>query len=58
MTIVEWGRKITLGFIWLSFLSYTLWLAPLDQADTWETGRNLITRLCATVAHPRVCASN
>jgi hypothetical protein len=43
MTIVEWGRKITLGFIWLSFLSYTLWLAPLDQSDTWETGRNLIT---------------
>ena len=36
-------RKTVLGFIWITFVSYTLWLAPLDHPDTWEFGRKLVT---------------
>ncbi|MDM9384933.1 DUF2834 domain-containing protein [Chlorogloeopsis sp. ULAP01] len=36
-------RKIILWVIWLGFVAYTLWLAPLDQADTWPLGWKLLT---------------
>ena len=37
------GRKITLFVIWWLFVIYTLWLAPLDQPDTWPLVRDLLT---------------
>lgn len=36
-------RKISLGTIWLSFVLYTIQLAPLDQPYTWEVARKLLT---------------
>lgn len=35
-------RRILLGAIWLSFVIYTIWLAPLDQPYTWEIARKLL----------------
>ncbi|MBD0269302.1 MAG: DUF2834 domain-containing protein [Cyanobacteria bacterium Co-bin8] len=37
------GRRIVLGLIWLSFVVYTIWLAPLDRAYTWFVARKLLT---------------
>ncbi|HBB36050.1 MAG TPA: DUF2834 domain-containing protein [Cyanobacteria bacterium UBA8803] len=37
------GRKIALLLIWWIFVSYTLWLAPLDQPDTWPLVQKLLT---------------
>ncbi|HEY9764475.1 MAG TPA: DUF2834 domain-containing protein [Trichocoleus sp.] len=37
------GRRILLGTIWLSFVLYTIQLAPLDQPCTWEIARKLLT---------------
>lgn len=37
------GRKITLLLIWVGFVGYTLWLAPLDQPDTWPLAKKLLT---------------
>lgn len=37
------GRRIVLGLIWLSFVVYTVWLAPLDRAYTWYLARKLLT---------------
>ena len=39
----HWVRRIILWLIWIGFVSYTLWLAPLDRPETWEIGRNLVT---------------
>jgi hypothetical protein len=36
-------RKVILWIIWILFVSYTLWLAPLDHPYTWYVGRKLIT---------------
>lgn len=37
------GRKIALFSIWVGFVAYTLWLAPLDQPDTWPLVKKLLT---------------
>ena len=37
------GRKIALFSIWLGFVLYTVWLAPLDQPDTWPLVQKLLT---------------
>jgi len=37
------GRRLVLWFIWLSFVAYTIWLAPLDHSYTWYLGRKLLT---------------
>ncbi len=37
------GRKIALLLIWVGFVAYTLWLAPLDQPDTWPLVKKLLT---------------
>jgi hypothetical protein len=36
-------RKAVLWIIWISFATYTMWLAPLDRSYTWEVGYRLIT---------------
>ena len=36
-------RKVALFLIWITFVSYTVWLAPLDQADTWPLVKKLLT---------------
>ena len=36
-------RKIILFLIWVGFVAYTLWLAPLDQPDTWPLVKKLLT---------------
>ncbi|MEB3336255.1 MAG: DUF2834 domain-containing protein [Leptolyngbyaceae bacterium] len=35
--------KILLGTIWVAFVSYTLWLAPIDQSDSLPVVQKLIT---------------
>lgn len=35
-------RRIALFSIWLGFVAYTLWLAPLDQPDTWPLVKKLL----------------
>lgn len=37
------GRKIALFLIWVGFAAYTIWLAPLDQPDTWPLVKKLLT---------------
>ncbi|BAY47789.1 hypothetical protein SAMD00079811_54080 [Scytonema sp. HK-05] len=37
------GRKAVLLIIWIGFVAYTIWLAPLDQPDTWSLGGKLLT---------------
>lgn len=37
------GRQAVLWSIWISFVAYTLGLAPLDRPYTWYLGRQLIT---------------
>ncbi|MBD0343813.1 MAG: DUF2834 domain-containing protein [Coleofasciculus sp. Co-bin14] len=37
------GRKIVLFLIWIGFVGYTVWLAPLDQPDTWPLAQKLLT---------------
>ncbi|HAG83766.1 MAG TPA: DUF2834 domain-containing protein [Cyanobacteria bacterium UBA12227] len=37
------SRKLTLLLIWIGFVGYTLWLAPLDQSDTWPLVQKLLT---------------
>ncbi len=37
------GRKIALLLIWVSFVAYTVFLAPLDQPDTWPLVQKLLT---------------
>jgi hypothetical protein len=36
-------RKIVLLLIWLGFVTYTILIAPVDQADTWSLGWKLLT---------------
>ncbi|MDZ8054964.1 MAG: hypothetical protein RMX68_033145 [Aulosira sp. ZfuVER01] len=36
-------RKIILVLIWLGFVAYTIWLAPLDQPETWSLAWKLLT---------------
>jgi len=36
-------RRAVLWIIWLGFVGYTLWLAPLDRAYTWYVARKLLT---------------
>jgi len=36
-------RWLVLGSIWVVFVAYTLWLAPLDQAYTWTFARRVAT---------------
>jgi hypothetical protein len=43
MTGQQMGRKIALFAIWVAFVGYTLWLAPLDQPDTWPLVKKLLT---------------
>jgi hypothetical protein len=37
------GRKAALCAIWIGFVAYTIWLAPLDQPETWSIARDLFT---------------
>ena len=37
------GRKAVIGLIWLWFTAYILWLAPLDQPETFPIVQKLIT---------------
>lgn len=37
------GRRVVLWCLWLGFVAYTLWLAPVDRPYTWYLGRKLIT---------------
>ncbi len=37
------GRQAVLWGIWISFVAYTLWLAPLDRTYTWYIGHKLMT---------------
>ncbi|MBD2005037.1 MULTISPECIES: DUF2834 domain-containing protein [Cyanophyceae] len=37
------GRKIVLFLIWVTFVVYTIWLAPLDQSDTLPLVKKLLT---------------
>jgi hypothetical protein len=37
------ARKWILAIIWISFVAYTLWLAPLDRPYTWYVARKLLT---------------
>jgi len=37
------GRKVALFLIWIGFVSYVIWLAPLDQPDTWPLVKKLLT---------------
>lgn len=39
----HWARKAVLWLIWIGFIGYNLWLAPVDRPDTWEVGRQLVT---------------
>lgn len=36
-------RKVILWLMWLGFVGYTIWLAPLDQPDTWSLAWKLLT---------------
>jgi hypothetical protein len=36
-------KKVALGIIWLGFVLYTIWIAPLDQPDTWPLVQKLLT---------------
>ncbi|MDZ8105269.1 MAG: DUF2834 domain-containing protein [Nostoc sp. DedQUE12a] len=36
-------RRIVLLFIWLTFVSYTILLAPVDRPDTWSLAWKLLT---------------
>lgn len=36
------GRKVALFSIWVGFVAYTIWLAPLDRADTWPLAQKLL----------------
>lgn len=37
------SRRVILFLIWLIFVFYTIWLAPLDQPDTWPLVQKLLT---------------
>lgn len=37
------GRKVALFTIWIVFVSYTIWIAPLDRPDTWPLVQKLLT---------------
>ncbi len=37
------GRRIVLWGLWIGFVAYTLWLAPLDRPYTWYLARKLLT---------------
>ncbi|HEY9622346.1 MAG TPA: DUF2834 domain-containing protein [Crinalium sp.] len=36
-------RKAILWVIWIGFVTYTIWLAPLDHAETWAIAKRLLT---------------
>lgn len=36
-------RRAVLWIIWIGFVAYTLWLAPLDRPYTWYVARKLLT---------------
>lgn len=35
-------RKLILLVIWIGFVTYTIWLAPIDQPYTWFVGQKLL----------------
>lgn len=37
------SRKTLLWVIWIGFVAYTLWLAPLDRPYTWHLAKKLLT---------------
>lgn len=37
------SRRVALFLIWFIFVTYTIWLAPLDQPDTWPLVQKLLT---------------
>jgi hypothetical protein len=37
------GRRLILAAIWIGFVGYVLWLAPLDRPYTWTFARHLVT---------------
>ncbi|HEY9848209.1 MAG TPA: DUF2834 domain-containing protein [Leptolyngbyaceae cyanobacterium] len=37
------SRRVLLFLIWLIFVIYTIWLAPLDRPDTWPLIQKLLT---------------
>jgi hypothetical protein len=37
------ARKKILWVIWIGFVAYTIWLAPVDRPYTWAVGRKLMT---------------
>lgn len=39
----HWARKMLLWLIWIAFVGYTLWLAPLDRPETWKIAQQLLT---------------
>uniref|UniRef100_B8HKG7 DUF2834 domain-containing protein n=1 Tax=Cyanothece sp. (strain PCC 7425 / ATCC 29141) TaxID=395961 RepID=B8HKG7_CYAP4 len=39
----SWLRRLVLWVIWIGFVAYTLYLAPLDRPSTWEFGRQLLS---------------
>lgn len=48
-------RKIILFLIWITFTTYTMLLAPLDQPDTWPLVQKLLTFQLAEVNAILVC---
>ncbi|MBE9157490.1 DUF2834 domain-containing protein [Nodosilinea sp. LEGE 06152] len=37
------GRRLVLAAIWIGFVGYVLWLAPLDRPYTWTFARHIVT---------------
>lgn len=37
------ARKVALFSIWIVFVGYTIWLAPLDRSDTWPLVQKILT---------------
>ena len=49
-------RKIALFLIWITFVGYTIWLAPIDRPDTWPWVISL--SLLASIFKSIECKSN
>lgn len=43
MQLIEILRRLVIGGIWLVFVGYVLWLAPLDQPETYPLVGRLLT---------------
>ncbi len=41
--IQQSARNVVINLIWLWFTVYIIWLAPLDQPETWPIVRQLLT---------------